>query len=91
MRVCTRSTRRGHPWKTSRVQGRGLLIIGTFLLVGERRPTFELLKCFIYSLSTSNCALYLFAVVVNNRYFPSSCIFLVGSKPEKYNALEKIS
>ena len=61
------------------------------LLVGERRATFAFLKCFVNNLSTSNCALYLFAVIIHNRYFPSSCVFLVGSKPEEINALEKIS
>ena len=68
-----------------------LLMMELFLFVGERRATFAFLKCFLNNLSTSNCVLYLFAVVVNNRYFPSSCLFRVGSKPEIYNALENIS
>ena len=66
-------------------------MMGLFLLVGERRATFAFLKCFINNLSVSNCVLCLFSVVVNNKYFPSSCGFLVGFKPEKYNAVEKIS
>ena len=66
------------------------LIIGTFLLVGDRRATLVLVKCLDSNLSASNCALYLFAVVVKSRYFLSSCVFLVGSNPEKYDELENI-
>ena len=68
-----------------------LLMMGLFLLVGERRATFAFLKCFVNNLSASNYVLYLFAAVFSNRHFPSSCVFLVGSTPEKYNALEKMS
>ena len=77
--------------RTSAYVEKWYLTIETFLMVGERRATFALVKFLISNLSTSNCALYLYAVVVNNRYFPSSCVFFVGSNREKYNALEKIS
>ena len=60
-----------------------------FLLVnGELRLHFWNDLLLIYLPLTAH---YIFAVVVNKRYFPSFCVFLVGSKPEKYNALENIS
>ena len=68
-----------------------LLVIGTFLLVGDRRATLALVKCLDSNLSAFKCTLYLFAVVVKSRYFLSSCVFLVGSNPEKYDELENIS
>ena len=58
-------------------------MIGLLLLVGDLLATLALLKCFVSNLSASNCALYLLAVVIINNYFPSSFVFLVGSRPEK--------
>ena len=57
-------------------------MVGLLRIVGEPLATFAFLKCFASNLSASNCALYLLAVVVINKYFPSSFVFLVGSRPE---------
>ena len=67
------------------------LIIGTLLLVGDRRSMLALVIFLDSNLSASNCALYLFVVVVKSRYFPSSCVFLIGSNPKKYDELRNIS
>ena len=54
-----------------------MLMMGLFLLVGERRATFTFLKCFVNNLSASNYVLYLFAAVFSNIYFPFSCASLL--------------